>query len=180
MKRIIRSLIVFALVCGGMVGGGWFVFSQVLHYEVRTVTSGSMEPVFVPGSRLIVKVGQRPSVGGVVMFRNLQMHGLTAHVYLGTNPDGTIQTWGIANGDRVTDKDNFSPAPRGSDIVGTVVYHTEVFTAQYWTSRRGIGSLLLLVASILVFTVTMRLHRREENEAGQNHMGPEPAASHPV
>ena len=177
MKRLIRGLAVVALVCGGLVGGGWFVFSHVLHYEVRTVTSGSMEPLFIPGSRVIVKVGAQPQVGSVVMFKNVQMHGNTTHVYLGTNPNGTIQTKGLAN----RDKDNFWPAPTGNDIIGTVVYHTEVFTGQYWTSRRGIGILLLFTASGGLFVYlwwTRRQEKKGDNTAREN--GAEPSASIPV
>lgn len=178
---IIRNLLVFLLVCGGLTGGGWFVFSKVLHYQVQPVTSGSMEPYFVPGSRVIVKMGQQPPVGGVVVFRNAQMHDLTAHVYLGTNPDGTIQTWGIANGDRWTGRDHFTPAPTGRDIVGTVVYHTEVFTARYWTSRRGIGSLLLIVSAAVLLIITLRYRRREEKRGDPAPCGPDVlSASHPV
>ncbi|HEY5695592.1 MAG TPA: S24/S26 family peptidase [Candidatus Saccharimonadales bacterium] len=155
-KPLVRLVAAIALTFGVALGG-WYTFSHILHYEVRTVGSGSMEPLFVPGSRIIIKMGEQPPVGSVVLFRNVQMGDNTTHVYLGTRPDGTIRTRGLAN----RDEDNFAPTPRGSDVLGRVVYHTEIFTLRYWTSPRGLTALVIFLVAAVMFVVAQRMDDEE-------------------
>lgn len=181
LRRFVRDFAIVALIGGVFAGIGAYTFSHVLHLRVETVTSNSMNPAFVKGSKVIVKEGQHPAVGSVVMFHNNQTHGYTTHVYLGTNPDGTIQTWGIANGDSVNGRDHFYPAPKGSDIVGTVIYHTEIFTPNYWMSLRGLGSaLLLLVAIGFAFVAGWLWCQEEESKARAGAQATDLPASSPA
>lgn len=160
MKKSVRALLVFLVVFGGLVGAGWLVFDHTLHLREDTVTTGSMEPEFVPGNRVFIREGQTPHVNDVIAFHNPSTGGVTVHIFGGYNPDGTLKTKGMAN----EDPDSFVPAPHRQDIVGVVVYHTEILTQQYWFSYRGLGIILIFASATALGIVAMRMGRAERKE----------------
>jgi hypothetical protein len=176
VKKPIRALLVFLVVFGGLVGAGWLVFDQALHLREDTVATGSMEPEFIPGSRVFIREGQMPHVNDVVAFHNPSTGGVTVHIFGGYNADGTLKTRGMAN----DDPDDFFPAPHRQDIIGVVTYHTEIFTRPYWFSYRGLGVILIFASAAALGIVAIRMGRAERKESGAVSEEASPSASTPA
>lgn len=160
MKHLLRTVLIFAMVCGGLLGAGWLIFDQALHLREDTVATGSMEPEFVPGSRVFIQEGRQPHVNDVVAFHNPSTGGVTVHIFGGYNSDESLKTRGMAN----DDPDDFMPAPHRSDVIGVVVHHTEIFTASYWVSPRGIGVVLIFLSAAALYGVSRRMGKNEKRK----------------
>jgi signal peptidase I len=160
----------------GLVVGLWWVVTFFFGVTVNRVASGSMEPMFQVGSEVIVVKTSDPAVNDVITFHNPATGKLTTHIFGGYAPDGTLRTKGMAN----EDPDAFYPAPRKSDIVGKVVAHTEVFTASFWQSMRGIGVGIMAVVIVLLMFVYRSLGRGEKTVNQGTPIEREAPASNPV
>jgi signal peptidase I len=145
---------VAVLVFATLVTAGWFTVNQ-FGYERLTVTSGSMEPLMWPGSRIVVQQGGDIKPNDIVAFHNPDTGGTTTHIFGGYTADGHLKTRGMAN----DDSDNFSPAPTRADIIGKVVYHTEVFTGRFWYTPRGLGIVLLFASALLLMALCWAMGR---------------------
>lgn len=142
-RKKVRASLVFT-VSMLIVSGTLLVTVRSLGLRTETVASGSMEPLFTTGSRLVVKETRDVQVNDVIMFHNPDTGGITVHVYGGLNKDGTLKTRGIAN----EQPDSFTPAPRVQDIMGKVIWHSEIFVPAFWTTELGkmiIGAFALIV-----------------------------------
>jgi signal peptidase I len=168
--KSLRSVFAAILVCAALLGAGWLTVSQ-LGYKNLTVTSGSMEPLMWPGSRVVVQRDVAIKPNDIVAFHNPETGGTTTHIFGGYAADGHFKTRGMAN----DDPDNFTPAPTKADVIGKVVYHTEVFTSRFWYTPRGLGIVLLLASALLLMVICWTLGREQQQAASPSEKVAQPA-----
>lgn len=136
------------------IGATWF-----FGLSVKTVTSGSMSPLLIPGSRVVVQQkGYDLESNDIVVFHNRDTGGVTTHVFGGYASDGTLLTRGIAN----TQPDAFQPAPTKEDVIGKVIYQTDALTLRPWLTFRGLGIGLLVLAECFLVILLWKEGRKVE------------------
>ena len=142
MKRTLRNNAGW-IVCFILLAAVYIMATFVT--PVYAVNSGSMEPTLPVGTRVVTIPDDTLEKRDVITFRN--EGEVITHTFIGYAEDGSLRTVGDAN----LSEDNFLEPVMPEDVIGRVVWNTQVFVPEFWLTPRGICAGIAIAALGYIF-----------------------------
>jgi len=134
------------------------VVFRVMGFSLVYIDSGSMTPVMPEGSIAVVQPTKDIKPTDIISFQQNGMPQRITHTFIGYADDGSLRTKGDAN----LAPDNHDAQPlQMSDVKGKVVVTFPILSAFFWTSVRGVLSIVYLALVAFATVLILRNNKKK-------------------
>ena len=134
------------------------VLLRLFVFAPYVIETGSMQPTLPVGTIVVTTPANTFKPTDIITFRQSTDAQPTTHTFIGYADDGSLRTKGDAN-----QTPDFHAVPlQKSDVLGKVVFSIPFLVPSYWTSVKGVLSLLIVLAVLTAIVVIKVKDKREE------------------
>jgi signal peptidase len=157
LKKFLRHALLPLLTL--LVVGTIVAFGSV--YTIVRIETGSMEPNLPVGTIAFIKQVDTLEPTDIITFRQPTDARPITHTFIGYTDDGSLRTKGDAN----QTPDEHSVPLQMSDVMGKVMFSIPFFSVGYWSSAKGVLSLVWLgMISLIMLVVLVRTKSESRKE----------------